>query len=113
MAGGYDSIHPKMAAALQELGVADGQVTQGYGYAAASAGCHAPEGRTACYPAGHPFSSCADLDYGLAAAEFVDRLIDAGFCPFVREEGNGWSGASHIHCVYVGARDWRGQVTLD
>ncbi len=112
MASGYDSIHPRMAAALRELGVKDGQITQGWGYAKASAGYHAPEGRTARGPEGHPFSSCVDLSFRLASRRFVDRLIAAGFCPFVREHGQGWSGASHLHCVYVGATDWRGQVTL-
>lgn len=112
MPGGFDSIHPRMAAALRELGVKDAQITQGWGYAKASAGYHAPEGRTARGPEGHPFSSCVDLSFGLASRSFVDRLMAAGFCPFVREHGKGWSGSSHLHCVYIGARDWQGRVTI-
>jgi hypothetical protein len=108
MASGYESVHPKTAAALQELGVTDAQIIQGWGYAAASAGYHDPEGQID----GHAFSSCVDLAYELAGQDFVDRLVDAGMCPFVREQGNGWSGASHIHCVYVGLTDENGQVTI-
>ena len=109
MASGYISIHPDMAAALQECGLTTDDVIQGYGNAAASAGYHDPEGRAACYPAGHRFSSCVDLPYDQASNALVDHLTAAGFCVFVRQDGNGWNGASHMHCVYVGAEGWPAQ----
>ncbi len=112
MASGFASIHPRMTAALQSLGVKDWQVTQGWGYAKASANYHAPEGRTAAGADGHPFSSCVDLPFKLASASFLSRMRAAGFAAFARESGNGWNGDDHIHAVFVGAQDWRGRVTI-
>ena len=108
MARGWDSIHPWMASALRELGVTEGQITQGWGYAPASANYHAPEGRTDKYPAGHPYSSCVDLSWSLRSQGFKDRMVAAGFCPFFRD----WAGNQHIHAVFVGARDGENKVRL-
>jgi len=111
MARGWNSIHPLMAEALQQLGIPEEAVTQGWGYAKASASYHSPEGRTAKYPDGHPFSSCVDLSWRLAEPALQDRLIAAGFCPFFRHTGS-FADNRHIHCVYVGARDYRGKATI-
>ena len=116
MASGLSTCHPKTAADLRALGITEDQVIQTWGYADASAGYHAPEGYYAlANGAGHrPFSSCVDLTYALASRgqELVDRLLDASICPFVRQQGNGWSGSSHIHCVQVGLTDWQGHTTI-
>jgi len=93
-----------MVSALQDLGVTDGQVTQGYGNAPASAGFHRSEG----YIDGHRYSSCVDLTWGLASEAMKDHLVAAGFAPFFRQ----WAGNYHIHCVYVGARDSKGKVAI-
>jgi hypothetical protein len=112
MAHGYGSVHPRTAALLKELGVTDGQITQGYGKASASAGYHLAEGRTAEPPAGHPYSSCVDLDYGLAwEPGFLGRLSMAGIAGFVRDTGS-FTDNHHIHCVHPGLRDWDGAVVI-
>ena len=112
MAHGYGSVHPRTAAVLRELGVEDGQITQGWGTAVvASAGYHNPEGRTAKVPGGQAFSSCVDLSYHLASRGFLDRLTAAGLAGFVRDAGS-FSGNAHIHCIHVGLVDWRGRVTI-
>jgi len=106
MASGYKSLHPLTCEVLQELGVPDGHVTQGWGSAPASAGYHAVEG----YYKGKRFSSCVDLrwsdDYVNPA--WKSRAVAAGIIPFFRD----WPGNRHIHCVHVGLRDTAGKVTI-
>jgi hypothetical protein len=112
MAHGYSSVHPRTAALLKELGVTDGQITQGYGNASASAGYHLAEGRTAPAPAGHPYSSCVDLDYDLAwQPGFLGRLSMAGIAGFVRDTGS-FTDNHHIHAVHPGLLDEDGEVAI-
>ncbi len=81
MASGYSSLHPQQKAVCKEIGILNGQVTQGYGHATASAGYHSPEST---YD-GRPFSSCFDLSMQVAASKQpFHRLIQAGVCPFLR-----------------------------
>lgn len=97
MASGYNSIHPIMAKNLGNIDVPSAKVTQGWGYAEASAGFHSPEGWIKDNYGTHRYSSCVDLSASLGfTSELKSRLISAGFCPFFRN----WSGNKHIHCVY-------------
>lgn len=99
MASGYSSIHPIMAKNLSNIGIKSEKVTQGYGYATASAGFHSPEGWIVDNYGRHRYSSCVDLSASLGfTASLKSRLVAAGFCPFFRD----WPGNKHIHCVYVG-----------
>lgn len=106
MASGYKSLHPLTCEVLQELGVPDGHVTQGWGSAPASAGYHAVEG----YYKGKRFSSCVDIaweaEYRTTA--WKSRAVAAGLCVFYRD----WPGNRHIHCVHVGLKDTKGSVTI-
>lgn len=106
MAKGYKSLHPLTAEVLQELGVPDKHVTQGYGNASASAGYHKAEG----YYKGRQFSSCVDLawrdDY--VNPRWKSRAVAAGLVPFFRD----WPGNRHVHCVHVGLRTTNGSVAI-
>ena len=108
MARGYESLHPQQRRVLDQIGIPSSQVTQGWGYARASAGYHEPEGSFG----GKPFSSCFDLSIAAAQRETLNRLVQAAVCPFVRTEASGWRGSEHVHCVTVGLRDGRGKVTI-
>lgn len=107
MPNGYSSLHPAQRAILQEIGLPSAAVTQGWGHAAASAGYHDAEGTY-----GGPFSSCLDLKVGAVTSEILNRLAQASICPFVRTRETGWRGSEHVHCVTVGLRDGRGNVTI-
>ena len=109
MARGYSSLHPIQEGILREIGIPSEAVTQGWGYASASAGYHAPEGVSK----GRRFSSCMDLAVEIAESrEPFNRLVQAGVCPFLRTPETGWRGSPHIHCVTVGLRDDQGRVTI-
>jgi hypothetical protein len=105
MAHGFASLHPRQVDVLQELGITDGQVTQGWGGAPASAGYHRPE---SAYPQCHAYSSCVDLARDCVDRAMYDRLVAALWCPFVREPPQ-WSGSQHVHCVTVGLRGYDGK----
>jgi hypothetical protein len=106
MASGFKSVHPLTEQVLRDLGVQDEQVTQGWGYAAASAGFHAPEGTYA----GRRYSSCVDIAWTdeFCNAQWRSRATAAGLCPFFRD----WAGNQHIHIVHVGLRDDGGKVRI-
>jgi hypothetical protein len=107
MASGYPSLHPAQRAIVQELGISSAAVTQGWGHAKASAGYHDAEGTY-----GGPFSSCLDLSVSALTSDLLNRLAQAAICPFVRTAATGWNGSAHCHCVTVGLRDGRGNVTI-
>jgi len=100
MASGFESVHPSTKAKLEALGIESEAVTQGYGYASASAGFHEPVGTID----GHPWSACLDLSPGDVPynREWLSRLVDAGIAPFARNFANGWYGSEHWHCIDVG-----------
>lgn len=95
MASGFASCHEDQVARLKALGLPSGAVTQGVGYAAASAGTHGPVG----VKDGHPYGHCIDLsptDLPFQRSYF-DKLVEQGFAPFPREV---WpNGGAHWHCV--------------
>jgi hypothetical protein len=111
MASGYNLMHPIMKAALKELGVNDNQISQTVGSATASVGFHESEGNCKDGNATHPFSSCVDLTYQLASPEFKSNMVEASFCPFVRDTGS-FATNRHIHAVYVGLKDSHGKVSI-
>lgn len=100
MAKGFASIHPIMAKNLQNIGIKNEQITQGWGTTVvASAGYHDPEGWVVDSYGRHRYSSCVDLTASLGfTPELKSRLVAAGFCPFFRD----WTGNRHIHGVYCG-----------
>jgi len=106
MPRGFKSVHPLTQQVLEQLGVTDDDVTQGWGDAPASAGYHAAEG----FYAGRRFSSCVDLSWrsDFCNPDWRSRAVAAGLCPFYRD----WTGNQHIHCVHVGLRDTKGRVTI-
>ncbi|MEN6545363.1 MAG: hypothetical protein ABFE07_04910 [Armatimonadia bacterium] len=106
MANGYKSLHPLTQEVLQQLGVPDGDVTQAWGSAPASAGYHAAEG----YYKGRKFSSCVDLEWEAEyrTTAWKSRAVAAGLLPFYRD----WLNNRHIHCVHVGLKDTKGRVTI-
>jgi len=108
MASGFGSLHPFTVPLLEELGVADSQVTQGWGTVKASAGTHSKVGTYQ----GVPFGPCVDLSYALADQDFMARLWQAGFVAFVRNAASGWSGSCHIHAVCLGLVDDAGHKHL-
>ena len=110
MPGTFSACHPQQVATLKQLGVPSGDVTQGWGYARASAGYHNPEGLAAGDQ--RQFSSCFDLRALWARREPLNRLVQAGVVPFPRTAETGWRGSAHIHCITVGLRDYRGRVTI-
>lgn len=92
MARGFASVHPSSKARLEAAGVKSWQVTQGWGYASASAGTHAPVG----HYQGAKFGHCIDIsmDYQ-PTREHFDALVEQGFAPFVRL----WPGNKHWHII--------------
>lgn len=92
---GFEALHPDQRKRLQALGLRSEAVTQGWGFASASAGTHAP---VATY-LGRRFGHCIDLSpthLGFTRSNF-DALVKLGFAPFPREE---WpSGGAHWHVV--------------
>jgi len=108
MANGYDSLHPVQAEALKECGVPSHAVTQGWGYARASAGYHDPEGTIN----GRRFSSCFDLSMSVVTPNLLNRLVQAAIAPFVRTRETGWGGSAHCHCVSVGLVGDTGKPTI-
>ena len=104
MASGFQSLHPDQEKRLRAVGLRSSQVTQGWGYATASAGSHTPVGTRA----GRKFGWCIDLSIKAKpdAAAFtpnkahVDALVLQGFCPFYRSGGS-WVGNEHWHIVDV------------
>lgn len=96
MARGFKSLHPLTEEALRNLGVKSSQVSQGWGYASASAGYHNPVGTYQ----GRRFSHCVDLSPGLISGAFMDRLWEAGFVAFARVER--WGDNAHIHAIHLG-----------
>lgn len=108
MARGYSSLHPLTEEALRNLGVRSGDVTQGHGSAAASAGYHQAVGTYR----GRKYGPCLDLVAELISSEFMARMWGAGFVAFARIRGWQWRGSSHIHAIHLGLRDDGGQVHL-
>lgn len=105
MASGFKSVHPLVEQALREIGIEDGDVSQGWGYAQASAGYHEPEGTAG----GRRYSSCVDLTGRLGwSTDLRARLLTAGLVPFYRD----WEGNEHTHCVAVGLRNDAGKITI-
>jgi hypothetical protein len=96
MARGYKSLHPLAEEVLRNLGVKSSQVSQGWGTAVASAGYHKPVGTSQ----GRRFSHCVDLSPDLISSSFMDRLWEAGFVAFARDDG--WGGNRHIHAIHLG-----------
>jgi hypothetical protein len=111
MASGFSSIHPLMAKALQEIGIENDQITQGFGNAEASAGFHRQESFCKDSYGTHAFSSCVDLTWSLVSADLKSKLVEASFCPFFRNSGS-FANNKHIHAVYVGAKDNHDHVTI-
>jgi len=107
MAHGYDLIHPIMEAALRNLGVTPDHITQTVGFAKASAGFHAPEGKIG----GHAYTSCVDLAWSLASKRFKSLMVEGGFAPFFRHTG-GFAKHAHIHAVYIGLTDEHKQCRI-
>lgn len=102
LASGMD---PEASDRLRCAGVTSGMVTQTVGYAAASAGYHAPDGNVD----GHPYTAAVDLSVrGLTQTQIralLDRLGQNGFAAWYRWPGHdGWpsSEAPHIHAVFAG-----------
>jgi hypothetical protein len=96
MASGYESIHPRTKILFQELGIPSDDVIQGWGSAAASAGTHDIVGTYQ----GTAFGSCCDLPHDTySTRDWIDRLIGASICPWVRDASLGWFGGEHVHCV--------------
>ena len=94
MAKGWTSLHPFQEQRLRAIGLNGNQITQGYGYAMASAGSHAPVGAKD----GRQFGHCIDLSISYAPNRpHFDALARAGFCPFYRN----WPGNYHWHVVDV------------
>jgi len=82
---------------LRSVGIRDDQVSQGFGWAPASAGYHSPVG----WVNGHRYSTCVDLRTSIGCTpEMRSRLVAAGFAPFFRLDTS-WRGNEHVHCVYV------------
>jgi hypothetical protein len=80
-------------------------ITQTVGYAAASAGYHAPDGTVD----GHDYTAAVDISvHGLSQTQIralLDRLGQNGFAAWYRWPGHdGWpsSEVAHIHAVFAG-----------
>ncbi|MBV9850091.1 MAG: hypothetical protein JO250_10500 [Armatimonadetes bacterium] len=83
------------------------RIGQTVGFAAASAGTHAPDGALD----GHPYCAATDLhvaDLGHAEVrELLSRLADMGFAAFYRRPGfDHWPAydALHVHAVFAGVK---------
>jgi hypothetical protein len=102
LASGMD---PEASDRLRCAGVTSSQITQTVGYAAASAGYHAPDGTVD----GHPYTAAVDVSVrGLTQTQIralLDRMGQNGFAAWYRWPGHdGWpsSEAPHIHAVFAG-----------
>ena len=98
-------MHPEASDRLRCAGVTSAMITQTVGYAAASAGYHAPDGTVD----GHPYTAAVDLSVrGLSLTEIralLGRLARNGFAAWYRQPGHdGWPSteAPHIHAVFAG-----------
>lgn len=104
MAKGYKSLHPVTEKLFRELGIPDGAITQGWGYAKASAGFHDPVGDFQ----GRQWSDCVDLAWDAVGKPLRDKLVAAGFAVFPRD----WPGNQHVHCVQVGLTNDAGECRI-
>ena len=107
MAHGISTTHPLTAKKLLECGFAEGDVTQSYGSADASAGFHEPSG----YVDGEPYSDCFDLHFESVTEKRRDRLVAAGVCVFPRYVP-WWTKDHHVHCIDVGLTDDGGECCI-
>jgi hypothetical protein len=82
---------PAARKALAAAGVAESQLTQTYGDAAASVGTHCPE-------PGHTYSGATDMNQGASPCDRVRKLRAQGFAAWYRTA----PFAPHIHAVYAG-----------
>ncbi len=109
MSSGFASVHPIVEQALRQLDLTSTDVTQGVGYAAASAGFHEPVGEC---PRGRLYGPCVDLSWrvldGREPQAVRDHLLASGAVPFFRCAETGWANSRHIHCVWLGLEDWQG-----
>ena len=99
-------LHPTASDHLRCAGVPAARITQTIGYATASAGTHAPDGRVA----GVQYAAATDISTrSLSSADIrtlLSRLANQGFAAWYRWPGHdGWpsSQSPHIHAIYVGA----------
>ncbi len=95
MASGFAACHPDQVKRLEALGLPSDSVTQGVGYASASAGTHGPVG----VKDGKPYAHCIDLSPNALPFQrsYFDKLVEQGLVPFPREV---WpSGGAHWHVV--------------
>jgi hypothetical protein len=100
-------LHPRASDLMRCAGLTAARISQTIGYAAASAGTHAPDGTVN----GVAYSAATDLSVrGMTDAQvkvLVAQLDGYGFAAFFRNPGqDGWpaSQARHIHAVYAGAK---------
>lgn len=101
---GFTACHPLTVEVLKSLGIKSGNVTQGWGDAAASAGYHRAVG----YADGRKYSTCFDLSYALACPDLIAELCQAGIAAFVRN----WDGNQHVHCVHAALSDNKGRALI-
>jgi hypothetical protein len=109
-------LHPEASNRLRCAGVGASEISQTVGYAAASAGYHAPDGTAN----GLNYTAAVDIRIGgMNEAQIKTRLNSLalnGFAAWYRKPGSdGWpsSGAPHIHAVFTGVKmksQLRGQV---
>ena len=112
----YAGLHPEASDRLRCAGVTASRISQTIGYAAASAGFHAPDGTVG----GLQYTAAVDLRTGdLSETEIralLARLGENGFAAWYRKPGyDGWpaSDAPHIHAVFAGIimkSELRGQI---
>ncbi len=98
-------LHPEASDRLRCAGVTADRITQTVGYAAASAGYHAPDGTVD----GHSYTAAVDLSVrGMTQTQIralLERLAQNGFAAWYRWPGHdGWpsSESPHIHAVFAG-----------
>lgn len=109
MAKGYPSLHPLTEKVLRIVGIMSSDVTQGWGFAKASAGFHAPVGTCQ----GRRYSTCFDINSRWAHPLMRDafpRLWAAGVIIFPRIGTPGMS--NHLHCIHLGLRNDAGDGPL-
>jgi len=99
---GKGSVHEATWARLQKAGIASGQVVQGVGDYAASAGTHLARGTS---PAGIQFGHCIDLTGRLHkdgngnpafSRRILNALVAEGFAPFWRSASSGFTPHWHV-----------------
>lgn len=101
----HSGMDPEASDRLRCAGVSPSQVTQTVGFAAASAGFHAPDGTVD----GHSYTAAVDVSVrGLSTSQIttlLDRLGQNGFAAWYRNPGHdGWPAdeVAHIHAVFAG-----------